>query len=106
MATPRPKFGEKGHEGESMGAYRKRIADWEKAKPGGSEEAPDRRVPKPAPTPGDHRGPPQPGEEGHKKKDKAGNEYIFKDGRYQLVTSVRASAQRNMLANKRRAKKE
>lgn len=104
---PRPKFGEKGHEGESMGAYRKRIADWEKAKPGGSEVAPGYVPPKPEPKkPPVHKGPRKTGPaEGDKKKDKAGNEYIFKGGRWQLVNSVKASAQRSMLKGKGSARK-
>lgn len=34
----RPKFGEKGHEGESMAAYSARVRAWNKAKPGGTGE--------------------------------------------------------------------
>ena len=90
---PKPKQGDY----KTLKEWAVALRNWRAAQHG-SEEAPDRRAPKPSAKP---PGPPKTGpSEGSRKKDKAGNEYIFKSGRWQLATSVKASAQRNMLKGK------
>lgn len=101
MATPRPKFGEKGHAGESMGAYRKRVSVWESAKPGGREVAKGYVPPAESVTVGR--------EATKSRRLRAGSVAEFQRQRHEAAkpkvhTSPRGTAVRNLLNAKRKRK--